>query len=857
MRLYLSPTPEQIGNANGVGKVVHAQYRYLPEHGIDFTDDPNRADIVACHVYGDYVGNLDVLHLHGMYWTGDPGGNYAPIHFEGNRRIVQSLRAARAVTMPSHWASMALKRDMRISPTIIPNGVNLDEWQETADQKGYALWNKNRTGDVCDPTPAWELASRGIPVVSTFMPEGVEKPDTLYLLGRQDFTEHKPYIQHAGVYLATTKEVHSLSVLESLACGVPVIGFNWGGTAETIVSGFNGYLVEPGDYDGLVEAYKMAMEHREVLSAHARESAKKYDWRPIIARYAALYQKILEEKIHEQHRVSVVITNYNYRRWVKDAIASVKAQTVPVEEILVVDDGSSDGSLDDLRPLHDAGDIILFAQPNSGVATARNLGIESAKGEYIICLDADDMLDERYVETCMPVLASMRRIGVVWSKVRLITEDGKPTNDIWNFDYSWAEQSFGGDERNGIPEAAMFRKDMWKRCGGYKQVYHPAEDAEFWLRGLSIGYEAFRVTDNPLILYRKHPDSASNTKNRPNWHFWHPWTNDNLFPFAAPAEGFVPVRSYSEPLVSVVIPVGPGHATFLPTVLECLLGQTLRNWEVIVVNDSGRDLEKFLRAYPFVSLLPTIKSGAKGAGYARNVGLGVARGELVLFLDVDDFMGPCTLEKMVRQYAESGGKYVYTDWVMAGDGEKRETPEYNQEAWMGGALHAITALLPRRTLIEKGIQFDTKLKGFEDWDFYIQCAYAGICGIRLPEPLFYYNLSSGKRRKYSLANKEDLTAQITKKYGSRSMAGCCGGNGDAIIKAKEAAGLLARQNLEKSSGVRLEFIGAELAPITFKVNGHQYEGAADELYRFIVVPPEDVEMLVAYGKWRQAGGVRV
>jgi hypothetical protein len=69
-----------------------------------------------------------------------------------------------------------------------------------------------------------------------------------------------------------------------------------------------------------------------------------------------------------------------------------------------------------------------------------------------------------------------------------------------------------------------------------------------------------------------------------------PWTRDkSLMPMAAPTRKPNLVRSYSEPLVSVIIPVGPGHAKHLNKALDSLLAQTFKQWEVIVIDDASRD----------------------------------------------------------------------------------------------------------------------------------------------------------------------------------------------------------------------------------------------------------------------------
>ncbi|HEY0656892.1 MAG TPA: glycosyltransferase family A protein, partial [Pyrinomonadaceae bacterium] len=88
-------------------------------------------------------------------------------------------------------------------------------------------------------------------------------------------------------------------------------------------------------------------------------------------------------------KVSVIIPNYNYAKYIAETIDSVLAQTYPNLEVIVVDDGSKDDSLKILRSYGDK--ITVIEQKNQGVARARNIGTAYSNGEYIAFLDADDV----------------------------------------------------------------------------------------------------------------------------------------------------------------------------------------------------------------------------------------------------------------------------------------------------------------------------------------------------------------------------------------------------------------------------------------------------------------------------------
>jgi hypothetical protein len=208
----------------------------------------------------------------------------------------------------------------------------------------------------------------------------------------------------------------------------------------------------------------------------------------------------------------------------------------------------------------------------------------------------------------------------------------------------------------------------------------------------------------------------------------HRTPNAQIVPFGAQGKAPHPLRAWpvhhhQEPLISVIIPVGPGHAKYLTDALDSVQAQTLPDWECIVVNDTGAALD--LTAHPWARQIHEY-SGSAGAGAARNLGLRRARAPLTVFLDADDILIPNALEEMVQAYIDSDGKYIYGDWVHLEDESRLDgsavlhyTPEYDAELWLQGAQHAVTCLLPTDDLRRLG-GFDEQLPAWEDWDLLIQ-----------------------------------------------------------------------------------------------------------------------------------------
>jgi glycosyltransferase involved in cell wall biosynthesis len=868
-KVFISPSASQIKDDNGVGRVVKAQYAYLPACGIEIVDAVEGADVVAAHITKGTLPYVDVLHCHGLYWTGDlDSGEYARWHHEANALILATAREARAITVPSEWVAMPFKRDMRLSPTVIGHGIEADDWLPRHNQ-GYALWNKNRPNDACNPLPAWELASLGIEVVSTYGVEGKPAPRSLRVIGPQPHATMKEWIQAADVYLATTKETFGIGTLEAMAAGVPVLGYAWGGTLDLIEHGVTGWLVEPGDIEGLAEGLQQIRSDRNRYSVAAMQAARRHSWQAVMEQYAGLYRRVAAEKKREKRGVSIVVTCFNYGAYVGEAIDSCLAQRTPPAEIIVVDDGSTDDSREVIQEYEQAGKIKAIYQKNQGVAAARNNGIKEATQEFIICLDADDKLDNRYVKTLLPVMQKDRSLGVAYAGLMLFHEQGQQRTGFPP-EFHWESQALPHNPPSTcVPCAAMFRRDMWERVGGYQQVWAPGEDAEFWTRGLSAGFNAKRVTDEPLFLYRSHPNGASKTKQYKSVAAAHPWMEDSRYPMAAPSKNLLLVRSYSQPAVSVIIPVGPGHGQYLPDALNSLLAQTCRDWEAIVVNDSDEALDN-LTPYPFVRLFET--AGKEGAGKARNIGLENASAPLVLFLDADDWLQPDALQRMLEAHVDSDGRYIYSGWL-AINGDRvavDEPPAYSQAEWLYSGQHAVSALIPLEWCRAVG-GFDEEVVGWEDWDFFVKLAVNGYCGAHVMAPLLAYRQHTGTRRETSLKNKERLLTQFRERYAEyakgKAMAGCCGGGqaGKTILAAKRSltgpGGIPMEESNEATVSqvgegipdnyVRMEYTGTRQGAVTYTGNnGRTYRAGAGASHKFLNVHKDDVDKLLRIGDFR-------
>lgn len=180
----------------------------------------------------------------------------------------------------------------------------------------------------------------------------------------------------------------------------------------------------------------------------------------------------------------MIIPTYNRRELVQRAIDSVLAQTHPVDEILVVDDGSTDGTGEALRARY--GERIRYHwQANAGVSTARNAGMALATGRYFALLDSDDLWLPEKTARQVEWLDAHPEFGMVLCDVVRVDADGTPYDTFHRRDVlredGWALRWLLLNP-SLVPASVMFRREVFETCGGFDPTLRTAEDIDFHLR---------------------------------------------------------------------------------------------------------------------------------------------------------------------------------------------------------------------------------------------------------------------------------------------------------------------------------------------------------------------------------------
>lgn len=206
--------------------------------------------------------------------------------------------------------------------------------------------------------------------------------------------------------------------------------------------------------------------------------------------------------------VSVVIPCFNYGRHLRESLETVLRQTWGDLEVIVVEGGSTDAeSLEAFRTLAAEAPPrtkFLSRSERHQAGDNRNFGISRARGRYVCCLDADDLLDAIYLEVAL-FLAERFGYELVYPSVRCFGESA----EVWPARDARFPEIAG---ENAVSTIALFKKSSWAAVGGYRDWglgdRHVPEDWEFWTRILGHGCRVKSIRA-PLLLYRVHAGSLS------------------------------------------------------------------------------------------------------------------------------------------------------------------------------------------------------------------------------------------------------------------------------------------------------------------------------------------------------------
>lgn len=213
-------------------------------------------------------------------------------------------------------------------------------------------------------------------------------------------------------------------------------------------------------------------------------------------------------------KISVVMAAFNAEKYLREAMDSILAQTYGDLELIVLDDKSTDGSLQILKEYAAADPrvVVLENEQNMGLTKSLNKGLAVAKGEYIARMDADDIsVPDRFAKQ-VAFLDSHPDYSFVSCIGRYIDEEGRE-EQLRLFPETHEEICAMMPKVDAVMHpGVMFRREDIARIGNYCEDFRVVQDYDLWFRGMAAGYKFYNIQE-PLVLFRRN-DSYNTRKSK-------------------------------------------------------------------------------------------------------------------------------------------------------------------------------------------------------------------------------------------------------------------------------------------------------------------------------------------------------
>jgi glycosyltransferase involved in cell wall biosynthesis len=201
-------------------------------------------------------------------------------------------------------------------------------------------------------------------------------------------------------------------------------------------------------------------------------------------------------------QVSVVLPTHNRSAMLRKSLRSALDQDGIVLEVIVIDDGSSDDTAEQLARISDRRLTVLRNRSPQGVARARNAGIERARGEWIAFLDDDDLWAPGYLRAQLAIAAE-QGLSLCYSGRIEIDERGEVINNAYSPQPGRLARRLLANNAIGGPTGVVVRADLLARIGGFDERLSALADWDLWIRAARGGRAG--ACAEPLVAHRNHP----------------------------------------------------------------------------------------------------------------------------------------------------------------------------------------------------------------------------------------------------------------------------------------------------------------------------------------------------------------
>lgn len=396
----------------------------------------------------------------------------------------------------------------------------------------------------------------------------------------------------------------------------------------------------------------------------------------------------------EEFLISIVIPIYNAEKYLEECLNSIKNQTYKNFEVIMVNDGSKDDSETIcMNFLRSDSRFRYLKKENGGVSSARNVGLDNVEGDYITFIDADDWVDENYLDLLITtvkknhsdiVVSSYKQfnnIDVFYLRAYTIQEKYLLNFEKMNRDdfLTIFPKLMSANVCFNNAVAKLFRKELVNNLRFDTSIKY-GEDLDFYFR-LYLNVDSISYVDEPTYVYRMHGDSTTSNFNQehaeqelsifkqmhekiqeiglPSIHYFNKLKKllelrmdflenkvllNEYFNFLKNIEKTV---TYPSTLISVVIPIY-NVSPYLRLCLESVENQTYPYFEVLLINDGSRDDSKDI-CQEFINKDKRFRYFEQenlGISVARNTGILNSNGEFITFIEGDDFIDSNYLEEL-------------------------------------------------------------------------------------------------------------------------------------------------------------------------------------------------------------------
>ena len=360
----------------------------------------------------------------------------------------------------------------------------------------------------------------------------------VYWQGRYDRSELGAILARHDVFVIPSicEESFSIVTREALHAGLPVVAARRGALPDVIRDGYNGLLFEPESADDLRRCLRRLLDEPDLLAQLAPSVSRPFPWREAedyAQEVEQMYADVLTPSVRSPDfplpvpikepsddgappRLSVCLPTYNGEAYLADALRSILQQSYRAFEVVVVDDGSSDRTLDILRTFADPR-VRIYQNPHQrGIPGNWNAAVGLARGEYVCVFHQDDVMLAENLTRKMALFDADPSLSLVHSRAECIVEDGAPKRVA-----EWREEA----ETDFVAEGeAYFRKlllhgdcicaptvvvrrEQLAALGGFSEALGYACDYEMWMKLCVEGRVGF--LNDVLVSYRWHAGNAS------------------------------------------------------------------------------------------------------------------------------------------------------------------------------------------------------------------------------------------------------------------------------------------------------------------------------------------------------------